>query len=103
MHTRAAAILLASLLVFQAHAGEGEPHHERYVADALEIVVTSTGESVTRLVSRKRKTVRQFWVESAYSPQGTLLVMLESARGAATGGTNSGTKALHTLVRPPGM
>ena len=80
MHTRAAAAVLAFSLIAQAQAGE--PGHERYVADALEVVVTPTGESITRLVSRKRQTVRQFWVESVYSPQGTLVVMLEPARGA---------------------
>ncbi len=108
MYTRAAAIVLAFLLVPPAHAGGGEPHHERYVADALEIVVTPTGESVTRLVSRKRQTVRQFWVESAHPPQGTLLVILEPSRVTRaamiqTSGTSLVTKPSHSSARQPGL
>lgn len=59
---------------------------DRYVADAMTVESLPTGETVTRLISQNRQTVRQFWVESSYGTDGTLVVFDGQHRTPAPSG-----------------
>jgi hypothetical protein len=73
---------------------------DRYVADALTVESLPSGETVTRLVSQNRQTVRQFWVHSVYGAEGTLVVFDGSGTKQAA---DNNTPARHEpagIVRP---
>lgn len=65
------------LLVIAASAIAADPElgpdKDRYVADAIEVVTLPNGNIVTRLISRDGTTARQFWVDSVYGQQQSIL------------------------------
>jgi hypothetical protein len=74
MKTLLMTLLLALATSAMAAESEPGPDNDRYVADAIEIVTLPDGKVVTRLVSRSGITARQFWVDSVYGNQASILV-----------------------------
>ncbi len=67
---------LLCTMVSSAMAAESAPgaNADHAVADEIEVVTLPNGEVVTRLVSRSGITARQFWVNSVYGNQQSVVV-----------------------------
>lgn len=90
--------LLALLLLLAAPATAAEitpkSGAERYVADDLDLRILSNGDIAPRLVSRKRITPRQMWVDSVYRSHGSIVVF------QGTGGHTQQTAAADSEAAP---
>ena len=67
-------LFLAFVAPAMAAESDSKANPERNVADDLEIATRPNGETVTRLVSRNRITVRQYWIGSVYGNQQSIVV-----------------------------
>lgn len=89
-------LIVVALLIFATFSSAAEidakslhASTDRQVADAIEIQTLPNGEVITRLVSTRGLTARQFWVDSVYGSHRSMLVFGGQGADAQRLGDNS--------------